>query len=417
MASSRADRQEVRRSRTPTLISGAKGGWSMSGTCIVQRGPESFAVVCYAGLDPETKKQRQRWFGGFKTRKEADRFAATLAHHPSFAGGVGPYGSPQLRTGDYLTAWLREREGMRELREQTQDRYEELIRCHIVPGIGHIPLCRLAPAAVQQLYVTMISTKGLSTTTARQVAAVLHAALGSAVKRGLLLRNPCDNTTPPPRAKYEPVVFTSEQAVAYLNDARETATPSVYALHVTAFTTGLRLGELLGLPEDAVDLRSGLLSVRQQLVRAGRDPVYGQPKTARGRRTVLLPPVTIEAIRKAIVWKKERKLRFGPKFRDVGLLFCGSWGRPLNPANLWNRDHTPRIERLGLPRTRLHDMRHFHASVLVANGADARTVADRLGHASIAFTLQTYSHAVAVAQERATAVANETLTKTGVAGG
>jgi integrase len=383
----------------------------LSGSCIVQRG-KRFSVVCYAGVDPESKKQRQRWFGGFKTRREAEQFRLTLAHHPSFAGGVGPYGSPQLRTGDYIAAWLREREGLRELREQTHDRYEELIRCHIVPALGHIPLARLGPTAVQQLYVTMVSIKGLSTTTARQAAAVLHVALRTAVRRGLILRNPCDNTTPPPRAKFEPTVFTQEQVAKYLKDAREKATPAVYALHVTALTTGLRLGELLGLPEVAVDLRSGLLTVQQQLVRAGRHPVYGQPKTARGRRTVLLPPVATEAIRKALVWKKERKLRLGPKFHDVGLLFCGSRGRPLNPANLWNRDHVPRIERLGLPRTRLHDMRHFHATTLVANGVDARTVADRLGHASVAFTLQTYAHAAVKAQQYAATVANDSLMKT-----
>ncbi len=382
----------------------------MSGTSIVQRG-RNFAVVAYAGLDPETKKQRQRWFGGFRSRREAEQFRITLAHHPTFSGGVGPFGSPRLRTGDYLTAWLREREALRELREQTVDRYDEILRCHIVPAIGHVPLARLSPSAVQQLYVGMVADKGLSTTTAHQAAAVLHVALGAAVRRGLLLRNPCDNTKAPSRAKYEPTVFTTEQAVRYLDDARQTATPSVYGLHVTALTCGLRLGELLGLPEDAVDLQRRLLSVQQQLVHAGRDPRYGQPKTARGRRTILLPDVAIGAIRDALRWKKERKLRLGPKFRDAGLVFCGPRGRPLNAANLWNRDHTPRLIRLGLPHTRIHDWRHFHGTALVGSGVDARTVADRLGHSSVTFMLSTYAHAVAAAQEHAAAVANDLLTK------
>ena len=401
--------------RTP-LSKLHEGGWSLGGTSIVQRG-KRFAVVAYAGIDPATKKQRQRWFGGFSSRKEAEQFRLSLAHHPTFSGGVGPFGSPRLRTGDYLTTWLREREALRELREQTLDRYEELLRCHIIPALGHIPLCRLSPAAVQRLYVTMVSDAGLSTTTVHQAAAVLHVALRGAVKHGLILRNPCDNTTPPPRAEYEPTVLTAEQAVRYLDDAHQTATPSVYALYVTALTAGLRLGELLGLPEDALDLHSGQISVQQQLVRAGRRPVYGRPKTVRGRRIVLLPPVAVEAIRAALVWKKERRLRLGPKFRDAGLLFCGPRGRPLNPANLWNRDHSPRLERLGLPRTRIHDMRHFHATALVARGVDARTVADRLGHSSVSFMLSTYAHAVARAQEQAAAVANESLTKTGRSAG
>jgi integrase len=77
------------------------------------------------------------------------------------------------------------------------------------------------------------------------------------------------------------------------------------------------------------------------------------------------------------------------------------------PPIWWNRDHTPRLERLGLPRTRIHDLRHFHGTALVASGVDARTVADRLGHSSVSFMLQTYAHAVATAQEHAASVAND----------
>lgn len=214
-----------------------------------------------------------------------------------------------------------------------------------------------------------------------------------------------------PKAHYEPTVFTTEQAVAYLEDARTTATPAVYALHVTAITCGLRLGELLGLREDAVDLERRLLSVQQQLVRAGRAPVYGQPKTARSRRTILLPPVAVEAIKAALLWKKERRLRMGPKYRDAGLVFCGPRGRPLNGSNVYNRDHKPRLVRLNLPHTRLHDWRHHHGTVLVANNVDARTVADRLGHSSVTFMLSTYAHAVAAAQEHAAATVNDLLMK------
>ena len=153
--------------------------------------------------------------------------------------------------------------------------------------------------------------------------------------------------------------------------------------------------------------------IHQQLVRAGRLPVFGQPKTARGKRTILLPPVAADAIRTALRWKKERRLRLGPAYRESGLVFCGPRGRPLNCSNIRIRDHLPRLKRLELPFFRIHDLRHFSASTLVAASVDHRTVADRLGHASPAFTLATYAHAVAAAQERAAAVANDLLTKTG----
>jgi integrase len=117
------------------------------------------------------------------------------------------------------------------------------------------------------------------------------------------------------------------------------------------------------------------------------------------------------AIQRALVWKKEQRLKLGPKWRDAGLLFCGPRGRPINPANLWNRDHAPRLERLRLPHSRVHDLRHFHGTQLAAAGVDARTIADRLGHSKVSFTLQTYVHPALEAQERAAVAANDLLMK------
>ena len=387
----------------------------MSGTCIVQRG-KTFSVVCYAGIDPETKKERRKWFGGFRTRREAEQFRLTLAHHPSFASGAGPYGNPRLRTGDYLTSWLRERETLGTLRERTVSHGEIVIRRYLAPFIGHVPLARLSPAAIQHLYVGLLE-RGLSAATVRRATGLLHAALEAAVRQGLILRNPQVNTTPPKVARYEPAVPAPDQMARYLTDARATATPALFGLYVTAATCGLRIGELTGLPESAVDLPRRLLFVRQTLVRGGKDPVHGQPKTDSGMRTILLPDVAVDAIRAAILWKKEQRLRMGLAYRDCGLLFVGEYGRPLNPSNIRNRDHLPRLTRLGLARFRLHDFRHFHATQLIASGVDYRTVGDRLGHRSPSFTLSTYSHAAVKAQEHAAMVANGLLPESGVSSG
>ena len=178
-----------------------------------------------------------------------------------------------------------------------------------------------------------------------------------------------------------------------------------------------RIGELIGLPEDAVDLQTRMLRVGRTLVSGGRDLVHGRTKTESGCRTILLPDLAVEAIRRAVRWKKEQKLRLGSKYRDSGLTFVGEWGRPFNPSNIRTRDHLPRIARLRLPRFRLHDLRHFHATQLVAAGIDYRTVGDRMGHKSPSFTISTYAHAAAQAQARAAAVANELLMKTGAFGG
>jgi integrase len=391
----------------PTLS--PKGGWNLSGTSVVQRG-KRFAVVAYAGIDPETKKQRQKWFGGFATRKEAEQFRLTLATNPAFSAGSGPYGSPRLRLRDYLTTWLDERRALRELRPRTADRYDELIGLHIVPRLGHVSLVRLAPPAVQHLYVSMLQA-GLAPATVRQAARVLHAALQTAVRRGLIAKNPADQTTLPQATKFEPTILTPEQITAYLSDAKVTAGPALYALYVVCVGCGTRLGEALAVGEKDVDLEHSLLHIRRTLVHAGLEPVFGPPKSERGRRAVLLPGEATAAIRAVLTWKKTQRLGLGPRFQDSGLLLCGPTGRPLNPSNIRNRDHLPRLARIGLPRIRLHDLRHAHATYLVAAGVDHRTVADRLGHASPSFTLVTYAHAASAAQQQAAAVANELRTK------
>lgn len=126
-------------------------------------------------------------------------------------------------------------------------------------------------------------------------------------------------------------------------------------------------------------------------------------------RTILMPDIAVNAIKAALRWKKEQRLRLGPAYRDSGLLFVGEYGRPFNPSNIRNRDHLPRLTQLGLAR-----FRHFHATQLIASGVDYRTVGDRLGHRSPSFTLSTYSHAATQAQEQAAMVANGLLTKSGV---
>ncbi|HLW47616.1 MAG TPA: tyrosine-type recombinase/integrase [bacterium] len=221
-----------------------------------------------------------------------------------------------------------------------------------------------------------------SRSTVKRVAQLLHTALEHAVKSGRILKNPCAGTTPPTADEYEPTLPTIPQLQAYLDDVKATATPAEYALYVTIAGTVARLGELLGLPEDAFEDR--IIHIERTLRRAGRDPAYGKRKTKRGRRTVLLPDDAIQAIRGALLWKRERRLKLGPKYRDSGLMFVGPTGRPMNPSNLRNRDHFTRLVRLKLPRFRLHDLRHLQGTYLNARGVDARHIADPRGQEQVA---------------------------------
>ncbi|HLY23048.1 MAG TPA: site-specific integrase [bacterium] len=291
-----------------------------------------------------------------------------------------------------------------------------LIRCYIAPRLGHVPLSRLGAPAIDGLY-TFLLDGGTSRSTVKRVAQLLHTALEQAVKAGRILKNPCASTTPPSADEYEPTLPTVQQLQVYLEDARATTTPAEYALYVTAAGTGARLRELLGLSEEAFD--GQCINIERTLRRAGRNPAYGKPKTKRGQRTVLLPGKAVEAMRAALVWKKEQRLRLGEQYRDSGLLFVGPTGRPLNPSNLRNRDHFPRLERLAekCPRFRLHDLRHLQATWLNAQRVDARHIADRLGHSRASFTQDRYVHADVRSQELAAEISNTLLIQTGVLNG
>lgn len=230
-------------------------------------------------------------FSGFKTKKEAERFRIDLAHSPAFSSGAGPYEIPRLRVQDFLESWIDERASLKRIREKTAAGYRDLTRLHITPWIGHIPLVRLSPPTIQGLYNRLLPR--LSPTTVRQIAAILSASLNEAVRRGLILRNPCANTTPPAPAPYDPTLLSPEQIQSYLDDAREKAIPTVYALYVTACGTGMRLGELLGL--------------------------------------------------------READLRLGPKLRDAGLVFCGDRGVLSIPLTCVTETICPVLEDLNSP--------------------------------------------------------------------
>ncbi len=395
----------------PILHPGGEG-WSVSGISIVPRANGRFGLTGYTGVDSQTGKERTRkWLGTYRTRREAEQARLMFMHHPLHSAGIGLYGDAHLRLETYLTQWIAARLVRGKIRPKTAEGYRALCRLHVFPRLGHVPLHRLAPPALDTLYLSLVEERGLSRATVAQIAAIMHAGLAAAVKNGLLLKNSADQTEPPQPEAYEPVILTPEQLGVYLDDVDRTCEPGLRAFYYAAIDTGCREGELLAVRETDVDLAAGVLSVRRTLRRSGREPQIGRPKSEHGIRAVKLSEAALETIRAAIVWRKTQRLRLGPRYRDAGFLFCGPMGRPFNPSNLRNRDHYPRLVRLGLLRTRIHDLRHANGTHLTAAGVDARTMSDRLGHHSPGFTLKRYTHPNTPGQLRAAEIANTLLTR------
>jgi integrase len=194
--------------------------------------------------------------------------------------------------------------------------------------------------------------------------------------------------------------WTAEQLRAFLDHV---GGDRLFAAWRLAATTGMRRGEVLGLTWTALSLNAATASICETIVAGpGYAPRTSSPKTQKGRRSVALDPETVAALRAHRRPQAEEKLRLGPDYDDADLVFCREDGTPLRPRS-FSRMFENQVRRAGLPRIRLHDLRHTHATLALAAGVHPKVVQERLGHAKINITLDTYSHAIPAMQADAAA--------------
>lgn len=339
----------------------------------------------------------------FETRKEALDWLAEVRVRA--ARGLLPEPS-RLTVAEYLAFWL-ENGARPSVRPPTYRQYEQYVRNHIVPVLGSIRLQALKPADIQALYTRKLD-EGLARRTVQLVHAILHKALSQAVDWGLLAASPADRVKAPrPQPRPGAVrALSPEEARRFLEAARDY---DYYPLFVLALTTGMRLGELLGLKWEDVDFEAGAVHVRRGLYRVRGRWVEGEPKSAAGRRKVILPPLALSVLKEHRVAQLEARLKAGPDWEDSGLVFATAAGRPIHPRSV-TRTLKTILGRAGLPDIRFHDLRHTHATLLLKEGVNPRVVQERLGHSQISLTLQTYSHVLPDLQKEAAEKLNRTLT-------
>ena len=314
-----------------------------------------------------------------------------------------PLPSEQLKVGRYLQDWLQSPQPR--LRPSTWRRYEQLLRLHALPTLGTLSLTRLEPRHVQRLYADCLAL-GLAPATVRQLHAVLRRALGQATKWGTVARNVVALVSPPRVKRHEIQPLSATQARTFLDAAQG---DRFEALYILALTTGMRLGELLGLRWQDVDLAAEMLQVRHTLLRLRDGLQLREPKTARSRRRIALAPSAVDALRHHRGRQAAIRLQLGPVWEDHDVVFANEIGKPVEAGNLLRRSFWPLLDKAEIPHIRFHDLRHTAATLLLQQGVHPKVVSELLGHSSIGLTLDIYSHVIPDMQQQAVAAIHTLL--------
>jgi integrase len=363
------------------------------------------------------RKEDNKWVGSItlgnhkrkvfygKTRKEVQE-KMKVALHEQQQGTLVKTTSQTV--AQFLADWL-ENTHRRLVRPRTYERYSEVIHLHILPALGHYQLQKLTAQHVQAFY-TKKEDEGLASTTIHYYHSVLHNALSTAVKWGLISKNVCDLASPPRKERYEIKPLTMEQAQTLLATVRGHKWEALFTL---ALATGMRRGELIALKWQDINLKTGTLQVVRVLTRVPtnmpkREHVYveAEPKTQKSRRSVLIAPFALEALKEHRVRQLEAKLKAGPFWQEHDYVFCTLHGTHLGPNHVVE-EFKLLLKKAGLPDIRFHDLRHSAATLLLSLGVHPKIVQELLGHTQISMTMDVYSHMLPGMQQDAMSRLND----------
>lgn len=307
--------------------------------------------------------------------------------------------------GEWLNHWY-ETYCKPNARPATQRTYEGYIRLYLHPRLGSIPLNKVTTSDIQQMCTWMMTEarldqkngdSGLSDSQVINCYSLCDRVLEKAVAEKLIVRNPAKGCKLPPNRPNEMTVLSREDMQRVLIQAKE---ENYYELFLLEFSTGLRLGELMALQWDDVDLVTGELRINKQVNLVGSKLVISEPKTKAAVRTLILPPSVRKVLAEYKTRVNSRWLFPSPKKDDL----------PIIPSAVSRRLHTL-LEHAGCEQVRFHDLRHTFATNALAHGMDIKTLSTILGHVSSATTLNTYSHVTDEMRQRAAVKIDQGIAK------
>jgi integrase len=354
---------------------------------IAQRRGRFYAVI-YEGRDPVTGKEVRRWHPAGTDRAKAEKLATKLAA----AENKRLDAVRSLTFGAYLTIqWLPAKK--LQLATSTYRGYERNVHLHVLPVLGRTSIRRLRYQQIEALYDLLLhpkSGRGLAPKTVYEFHLIIRSALTDAHRRGLVTRNVALVARAPKQRslqRIEGVSLTEEELRQLL---RAAAGHRFFPIYWLTAMTGMRRNEVLGLKWSDVDVAKKRLHLNRGLVAVGYEVHQTRGKTKAARRAIELDDTTIAVLEG---WRAYQ----AGEFAAVGIdpiddwVFTDGEGEPVHPHAVYEAFRRI-VHNAGIPTMRFHDLRHTHGSLLIAEGVPVKVVSERLGHAHIAHTLETYQH-------------------------
>ena len=378
---------------------------------IRERSKGRFEITVDKGKDLKTGK-RVRYFESVKGRKSD---AQKRLHELLYTIEKGTYIEPtRLTVAQFLRDWLRDYAAI-QTAPKTHERYEEIIRLHLIPALGSILVSSLQPQQIQRYCTYALESGrrdgkgGLAGITVHKHFRILFEALKYGVKHGILARNPAESVDPPPSRSKELTVPTAKDVQLILDKALNTP---YFALFYTGVYTAIRRGGLLGLRWCDVDLNEATISVIQTLQQLrNRQYIFKKPKSKHGQRQIDLSPSLVFQLWDHKIRQEQQKKLLDITPSPTDLVFSHPDGRPLRPNSV-SRAFQNITRSLSLQGLSLHSLRHAHATIMLQQGVHPKIVQERLGHSSISTTLDIYSHVVPGLQKAAAQRFDDGLPKT-----
>ncbi len=357
---------------------------------IVPRGRRRWLVRIFLGRDHQTRKRRFHSRTIHGPVRRAQEYLSKMLRERDLGRGLE---GVETTLHEFIRRWL-DTAASPKLRQKSYESYESLLRRYIQPALGERIMSTITPLDVQDAYQRMID-RGLSSRTVQYTHSVLRSAMRQAIRWRLLTQDPTDGAQLPRLDRREMRVLSAEQSRIFLSAALKTHYGTVFAI---ALTTGMRPSEYLALKWQDIDWDRGTVSVVRTLERAAGLWRFAETKRDRSRRIIKLQAWVLETLKDLHRRTKQSDGYCWPAAAE--LVFTTPAGRPIHSDKLAKKFKAI-LHQVVLPIIRLYDLRHTAATLALAAGVPPKVVAEQLGHASAAFTLDVYSHLLPHMQDQA----------------